>query len=60
MPELKKLNTALLKAMITACSSDYGRVLTPEEIIDCAVTIKLLQRELDSRLVPVVPGPPLF
>jgi len=51
MPDLKKLSTALLQIMITAHSSDYGRVLTTEETVDCAKTISLLQRELDSRKV---------
>jgi len=57
MPNLKKLSTALLQIMITAHSSDYGRVLTPEETIDCAKTIKLLQGELDSRKVYDTPLP---
>lgn len=52
MQDLKKIETAVLRSMVAAHASYYGRILTVQEATDCKNTICLLQDEIISRLVP--------
>jgi len=49
----KKLATPVILTMIMAYSSDYGRVLTPGEEIDCNTTFHQLQLEIAIRKATV-------
>ena len=49
--DFKKLKTGVIQTMIIAHSSYYGRVLTPDEEVDCNITISQLQLELAIRKI---------
>ncbi len=49
MKSIKKLDTEVLKTMVSAHSAYYGRALTQEELDDCKRTISLLQAEIENR-----------
>lgn len=51
MQDIQKIETAILRTIVAAYSSYYGRMLTAEETTECNTTISLLQDEIASRSV---------
>jgi len=47
--DLKRIETSLLESMINAFSADYGRLLSPSELLKNEKTIVFLKIELKSR-----------
>jgi hypothetical protein len=47
--DLKKLETAVIRTMITAHAAYYGRALTESETADSKATIRQLLEEITSR-----------